>query len=327
MKTNKFFNFLFVAFAFPAVGASTLNELPKLNIDHRTVTISGVSAGGAMALQAIVAASDTFMGAGSVAGIVYGCAKNSVDRARTVCMKDTAQIDTAEMQKMTLAFAAKKQIDPIENLKNRKLFVFNGSRDSVVQPQNRQKILDWAQLFFNPKYVVSESRIAAGHGMPTVDYGNACSAERVPWLSKCNYDAARAILTHMYGPLLRATTGQGEVIGFRQSAYNIQGSNLGEMGYLYIPKACNVPGSGCRLHIALHGCQQSPQFVGTEYIENSGYNRIAETNRIVVLYPTVIATMSNPAGCWDWWGYTGKNYLTKKAPQIQSILAMIQALK
>lgn len=327
MKNNKFLNLLFAAFAFPVVHTTYVDDLPKINIDHRTVTISGVSAGGAMALQALVAASDQFMGAGSFAGVTYGCAKNSVDVARTVCMKGVDKVEVDELQKMTRSKSAKGEIDPIENLKNRKLFIYHGSKDNVVNPLSSQKILDWAEAFFKPNLISADARVSAGHGMPTVDYGNPCTSERIPWLNKCNYDGARAVLTHMYGPLQRASTSQGSIVAFKQSSYNIQGSNLAETGYLYIPKTCNTPGSGCRLHIALHGCQQSPQFVGTNYVENSGYNRVAETNRIVVLYPSVTASMSNPAGCWDWWGYSGRNYLTKKAPQIQSLLMMIQALK
>jgi len=48
-----------------------------------------------------------------------------------------------------------------------------------------------------------------------------------------------------------------------------------------------------------------------------------------VLYPQVasskIAPM-NPYGCWDWWGYTGDDYATREGPQIEVIMAMLDAL-
>jgi hypothetical protein len=34
----------------------------------------------------------------------------------------------------------------------------------------------------------------------------------------------------------------------------------------------------------------------------------------------------NPRGCWDWWGYTGRNYHTKEAPQMRAVMAMIDRL-
>ena len=61
----------------------------------------------------------------------------------------------------------------------------------------------------------------------------------------------------------------------------------------------------------------------------AGYNRWAETNRIVVLYPQARATWGmplNPYGCWDWWGYTGTAYTGKSAPQIAALRAMVEKL-
>jgi len=94
---------------------------------------------------------------------------------------------------------------------------------------------------------------------------------------------------------------------------------------VYIPKACASAG-GCRIHVALHGCRQSAESVGDAFYRYAGYNRWAETNRIVVLYPQARATWGlplNPYGCWDWWGYTGSGYLTKAAPQIAALRAMV----
>ena len=53
---------------------------------------------------------------------------------------------------------------------------------------------------------------------------------------------------------------------------------------------------------------------------------MADTNRIIVLFPQVKASTVNPNGCWDWWGYTDLNYLGKDAPQIKAIWAMVEQL-
>ena len=62
------------------------------------------------------------------------------------------------------------------------------------------------------------------------------------------------------------------------------------------------------------------------FIEDSGFARWADTNRIVILFPQVEASVLNPKACWDWWGYTGKDFLTKKAPQIAAIWKMVEQL-
>jgi hypothetical protein len=47
---------------------------------------------------------------------------------------------------------------------------------------------------------------------------------------------------------------------------------------------------------------------------------------LVILFPQVSASVLNPKGCWDWWGYTGNDYLTKNAPQIAAIWRMVERL-
>ena len=62
------------------------------------------------------------------------------------------------------------------------------------------------------------------------------------------------------------------------------------------------------------------------FIEGSGFARWADTNRLVILFPQVEASILNPKACWDWWGYTGKDFLTKDAPQIAAIWRMVERL-
>ena len=67
--------------------------------------------------------------------------------------------------------------------------------------------------------------------------------------------------------------------------------------------------------------------MGDAFIKESGYAEIADQNRLVILFPQAKAiTGINPQGCWDWWGYTGLDYLGKDAPQIAAIWAMVEQL-
>ena len=90
------------------------------------------------------------------------------------------------------------------------------------------------------------------------------------------------------------------------------------------------------MHVAYHGCRQSADTIGRAFVRDAGYNRWADVHRLIVLYPQTIARYGwsfdagfafNPNGCWDWWGYTGSDYHTKTAPQIQAVKAMIERLR
>ena len=100
---------------------------------------------------------------------------------------------------------------------------------------------------------------------------------------------------------------------------------LSDEGIVYVPEACAAD-AGCRVHIAFHGCGQNRTFVGDAFARDSGFARWADTNNLIVLFPQTAATPLNPQGCWDWWGYTGRDYLTRNAPQIVAVRRMLERL-
>ena len=67
------------------------------------------------------------------------------------------------------------------------------------------------------------------------------------------------------------------------------GNGLSSEGIIVeYPQTCTAK-SGCRVHIALHGCEQNRDQVGMTFIEGSGFARWADTNRLVILFPQVEA--------------------------------------
>jgi len=71
-------------------------NLPALNIDKTQTTVSGLSAGGFMAVQLHVAYSATFAkGAGVVAGGPFYCAEGSIVNATGRCMASPSGIPPA----------------------------------------------------------------------------------------------------------------------------------------------------------------------------------------------------------------------------------------
>lgn len=115
---------------------------------------------------------------------------------------------------------------------------------------------------------------------------------------------------------------------FDQTPYFVgKSTSMGTFGYIYIPTACQQ-GAACRLHVSFHGCHQDTNEIGSEYARDAGYNQWAEANNITVLYPYVEANslLGNPNACWDWWGYTDRNYAYKTGVQMTSVRAMINSL-
>jgi len=164
------------------------------------------------------------------------------------------------------------------------------------------------------------------HAFLTEEGGAACSISAVPYVSDCDYDQAKAILSWIYGPLTPPTPRlSSRFIVFNQSDFSGASDVLADEGMVYVPANC-ADEPGCRIHIVLHGCEQSREEIGNTFIMESGFADVADENRLIVLFPQVQASTLNPHGCWDWWGYTGLDYLGKDAPQIRAIWAMVEHL-
>ena len=102
-------------------------------------------------------------------------------------------------------------------------------------------------------------------------------------------------------------------------------AGMADTGVVYIPADCERA-SGCRVHIAFHGCAQNESEVADAFYAKTGFARWADTNRLIVLFPQTKASATNPQGCWDWWGFTGRDFLTRTAPQIRAVTAMRERL-
>ena len=303
-------------------------DLPALKIDKNQTTVSGLSSGGFMAVQLHVAYSSVFgKGAAIVAGGPFYCAEGSVVNATGRCMASPAGIPTSTLVNTTNTWASQGHVDPVSNLQNSKVYLFSGSVDSVVKTGVMDALKTYYSSFVPAANVVYKKDLAAEHSMVTDDNGSACSAKGAPYINVCNFDLAGAMLQHLYGPLnarSNATLPAGNFVEFKQSQF-ITNHGMATNGWAYIPQACQAGSSAtCRLHVVLHGCKQNVSDVQQQYVRNTGYNRWAETNNIVVLYPQTSTAATN--SCWDWWGYDSANYSKKSGPQMVAIKAMVDRL-
>lgn len=298
--------------------------LPRLNIDARGAAVSGVSSGAYMAMQLHVAHSSRFgAGVGSVAGGPYDCAQGQVALALTRCLGN-GEIPVEALVTATRKAAADGAIDALEHLARARVYVFSGAKDTAVKETTGAALVAYYRALAPDAAVEYKKDIPAGHGFVTDSGDGMCGAMAAPFLNNCGFDLAGAILGHLHGTLRPRRDGglRGELIEFDQTAFS-RTAGLGASGYVFVPPRCR-DGEKCRLHVALHGCRQNAAAVGDAFASRAGYNRWAEANDIVVLYPQTGATAVN--GCWDWWGYGSADHARRSAPQMAAIVAMVERL-
>jgi poly(3-hydroxybutyrate) depolymerase len=298
---------------------------PTFDIDPTRITVSGVSAGAYMAGQLHVAHSRVFGGAGLIAGGPYWCASGSMKKSLGPCMNG-GDIGLEELRAYVTEQVASSTIDPLDNLVDDRAWVFHGTLDTVVSKDVPTAATSFYGSFLAPENITFVADIEAPHGVPTLDVGAACDSMVTPFLNACNYDAAGALLEALLGPLSPRVTAIGELLTVAQPGAD--DADMLASALLYVPASC-ANGKMCGVHVALHDCQQSIEFIGDVFAAGAGYNEWAEANDLLVLYPQVASSKiapSNPLGCWDWWGYTGESYATKSGPQIAVIKAMLDSL-
>jgi poly(3-hydroxybutyrate) depolymerase len=333
---------LVFVFLLCGAGADAAERLAGSGAQATGITVSGISAGGYMAVQFHVAHSHVVDGAGVLAAGPYYCAHGSAWAARYNCMNPGTWMPlpaVGELVAVTRTLAASGQVDPLVDLGPDRVWLFSGRRDETVRREVTEALRQYYVALVPAAQMAFITNVDAGHAMVTVDYGGRCAATAAPYLNDCDFDAAGALLAHLYGPL-QPPSGQpsGELLAFdqREFAGSAYALSMDDEGFVYVPQACRT--AACRVHVAFHGCGQGRETIGDAFARHAGYNRWADTNRLVVLYPQVIARSGwgpwpwptsfiyNPNGCWDWWGYTGPLYHTRSGAQIGAVKAMVDRL-
>ncbi|MGL4408638.1 MAG: extracellular catalytic domain type 2 short-chain-length polyhydroxyalkanoate depolymerase [Zoogloea sp.] len=342
--------------------------LPSFKADLAQSSVSGLSSGAFMTVQLHLAHSSTFTGAGIIAGGPYRCAETFrgaapitedawIQNANYLCMAPLIpQLapDPMQLADMARATARDGLIDPVEHLKDQRLYIFTGTEDAVVSPwvvNNTRRFYE--ELGVPAAQILFVNKVPAGHSIITDNpEDNPLGANQPPYLNYGGYFQSHDILRQIYGdlnpPAERLT---GRIIRFNQKEFfdDQFRASMSDFGYAYVPRAVEE-GAPCRVHIALHGCNQGYAYVpyaqgqaavkeaapyGNRYYTTTGYNEIADSNNIVVLYPqaggSYTAQVQNPEGCWDWWGYTSRSaarpdYYSRNAIQIQAIYQMLQRI-
>jgi hypothetical protein len=300
-----------------------------------------------MAGQFEIAHSRIVSGAAIIAGGPYGCAESlfadvipgpgaaflNLSKAINGCMLD-ALLPWGVPNPELLAdkarhLAEQGLIDPLDGVVADRVYLFSGTEDRTVVPPIVAAAAEfYARLGVKPDHVKYVTDVPAGHAFVTEAEGAACEKSGEPFIVHCAYDQAGELLRHIYGALNQgASAPTGAFIEFDQRPFthDLMNHGLSDQGVAYVPTSC-AGSSGCRIHIAFHGCAQNQAAVGDAFVREAGFARWADTNKLIILYPQTATSAFNPQGCWDWWGYTGHNYLTREAPQIVAVYRMLERL-
>jgi poly(3-hydroxybutyrate) depolymerase len=317
--------------------------LPALGADISQSSVSGLSSGGYMAGQFHLAHSSIVTGAAILAAGPFGCAVSpaaeafpyfpaalayNLAQAQYSCMSGTSSgagvLDSKTLLRRAAALAGDGKIDPLVNLQRSKIYLYSGGSDPTVARQTVEAARDFYLAAgvpaANVEYVFKDR---GGHAFLTSGRGEACEKSEPPYVNDCSYDQAGAILRLFYGPLEpKGAAKEANFIAFAQADYASPDAVLADEGTAYVPAACRAR-ARCRVHIVFHGCKQSKAEAGGAVIRDTGFADWAETNNLIVLFPQAAASPLNPLTCWDWWGYTGRGFLTREAPQIRAVDAML----
>jgi hypothetical protein len=312
--------------------ASAAELLPARHADGSQTTVSGLSSGAFMAVQYAVAFSGTVKGVASVAGGPYNCA-NTEFGATDPCM--TGRPSGALALQTARLLESAGQIDALSNVAKQRVYVFHGTRDRTVASTVAAATRDFFLAAGVPaSHLAYVTRIPAGHSFIAPTFGNDCGTSAAPFVEHCApYDQPREILSQLHGSLNGpAIALSGTVKPFDQREFAGAATSLASVGFVYIPAACTSASSGdCSVHVVFHGCQQGAEVVGSDVYGSAGFNRWADTNKIIVLYPQIMespVSPFNPLGCWDWWGtlYTGPTFMVRSGVQLSAVRSMVERL-
>ena len=262
----------------------------------------------------------------------------------------TGPPNIAPLVQDTRDFATHDAIADPEHLCGDRMLLLYGQFDELVPESIVRSLDDYLEAVLDcgadrpPAMVELRELPGAAHTMPIDDRPDvewSCSESEPPYLGECGYSAAAQILDFLYDePASAAETVAGGASGLMRFAQSDAVDQpalaaLAEYGFLYVPDAC-VGNASCRLHVVFHGCRQSARSaeMGETFVRNAGYNDWAEANHTIILYPQVYHpdgsfdhwALSNPRGCWDWWGYTDGDYATRGGAQMDAVKAMIDIL-
>jgi poly(3-hydroxybutyrate) depolymerase len=318
--------------------AASIVRLSSYHVAPQKVFVAGLSSGGFFGVQMHVAHSAAFKGAAIYAGGVFYCATGNVATALGNCGGET--VNGQALYHSTLAASelyldqqsSLGTIDNAANLRGQPVYLWSGTHDSIVNPQEMADLNSEYQHY--GANVVFDNAFPAEHGWESPDGELPCGTATSPYMLMCTqngqpYDSVQRWMTMFFGSLSpRGTLAlRGSLMRFDQTEFGAGAANsMDTKGTVFVPQAC-AAGATCGFVVVFHGCLQYQGIIGDRFAIESGIDEWADTNNVIVLYPYAVpgsGAVVNPNGCWDWWGYDDPNYSLKSGTQISIVYKMVQ---
>jgi hypothetical protein len=180
--------------------ASDIVKLPQLNVEKGQSSVSGLSSGAFMTVQLHLAHSASFTGAGVIAGGPYrgvetfrGSALITEDaweiNAMQLCMAPlTPELAPDARKSVQLAQQTERDllIDPLSNMARQRMYIFTGSKDSVVMSPVVAQTREMYRLLGVPEAQIQyDDSVPAGHSLLTANpEDNALGDNKPPYLNR-----------------------------------------------------------------------------------------------------------------------------------------------
>src|SRR5690349_19721676 len=181
--------FLSLCFASPVLAAP---PLPSYAVDINRTSVSGVSSGGAMAVQMHVAHSSIMRGVGVIAGVTYDCANSTLPSASLSLVQGASCMDGStdfanESISRTDNAASNGWIDDPAKLAGQKVWLFSGYNDGLVRRGAMNGVAEYYKHYVNPGSVFFQTDNHAPHALITDDsYGGPCRGFNHNWINNCD---------------------------------------------------------------------------------------------------------------------------------------------
>lgn len=292
-----------------------------------------------MAIQHLVAFSESVQGAGVAAGSPYGCGMipgGHLPKGR--CWY--GPIDDQE----TIDYLRKRykegMIDDPANLKQTPVVLFNGQNDWTVYTAVMRATYRQLSEFIEPRWLTTNFHTEASH-VWSLDHGDCeCGACAYSGASKqccdvnnCHYDLSGDILRRSYEDLKPRVMARQSFTWIDQTKYTPWGwkfedTNMAEYAIVYVPTGCLQDSDSCRVHVDYHGCINKAWSQRERWSNALDLNEYGEANNIIIVYPQAAGDRATGKGCWNW-GFPDddKYFDTRKSVQLSIVVDLVADLK
>lgn len=111
-------------------------------------------------------------------------------------------------------------MDNPAHLQNSRVWLFSGKADQVVKTPAMEAVRAYYGFYLRDDRIAWRDDLDAGHAMLTETYGGTCAYSGPPFVTDCDFDAAGALLSHIYGPLNSpGAAPEGRYIDFDQKEF------------------------------------------------------------------------------------------------------------